>query len=153
MAEATKAIDQPATSPDELAVLVARAANGDASTLPALRKLLRDPAVVELLGGNLAKCVQTSFIKPMCGDDLAVREAISAKLGLLRAELLGANPTPIEQLLVERVVACWLQVQDADMRYAHNQNDMSIRQGDFYQRRMDASNRRYLAALKTLATV
>jgi hypothetical protein len=59
---------------------------------------------------------QHAFVKPLCGDDLGVREAIYAKLDSLPAELLGANPTPVERLLAERVVACWLQVQDADVQ-------------------------------------
>src|SRR5262249_37446886 len=76
------------------------------------------------------------------------------KLDLLRAELAGPNPSPVERLLVERVVACWLQVQDADVRYAQAQNDRPSRQhSDFLQRRMDRAHRRYLSALRTLALV
>src|SRR5262245_66143189 len=71
---------------------------------------------------------------------------------LLRAELAGANPTPIERLLVERIVACWLQVQDADARYAQAKN-LSLAWGEYYQRRMDRAHRRYLSAVKALALV
>jgi hypothetical protein len=55
--------------------------------------------------------------------------------------------------LVERVVACWLQVQDAEIRYALNQKEMTFRQAEFHQKRMDATHRRYLAAIKALALV
>ncbi|MBY0457243.1 MAG: hypothetical protein K2V38_07895 [Gemmataceae bacterium] len=44
-------------------------------------------------------------------------------------------------------------MQDADVRAAQGQKNMTFRQGDFNQRRMDAANRRFLAAVKTLATV
>src|SRR5262249_18691992 len=71
----------------------------------------------------------------------------------MRAELLGSDPTPVERLLVERVVACWLQVQDAEVRFAQAQGNLSIKQADYYQRRMDGANKRYLAALKALALV
>ena len=71
----------------------------------------------------------------------------------MRAELLGDNPTPVERLLVERVVACWVQVQEAELRFARGQGDLTIRQSDFLQRRMDSTHRRYLAALKALALV
>jgi hypothetical protein len=74
------------------------------------------------------------------------------KLELLRAELLGDNPTPVERILVERVVACWLQVQAAELRAAQS-TDTYLKQLDFQQRRMDATNRRFLAAVKTLALV
>src|SRR5262245_26108639 len=76
------------------------------------------------------------------------------KLELLRAELAGPSPSPVERLLVERAVACWLQVQDADVRYAQAQpKGPSPAHNDFLQRRMDRAHRRYLSALRTLATV
>src|SRR5262249_48392568 len=78
---------------------------------------------------------------------------LTRKLEQLRAELAGANPTPIERLLVERIVACWLQVQDADIRYAQSQRDCTLKQAEYYQRRMSHAHKRYLSALKTLALV
>src|SRR5205085_2151017 len=79
--------------------------------------------------------------------------AMIRKLELLRAELAGPNPTPLERLLVERVVACWLQVQDADVRYAQAMKQATMAWSEFHQRRMDRAHRRYLSALKTLAQV
>jgi hypothetical protein len=46
-----------------------------------------------------------------------IKETLCRNLELLRAALAGPNPTPIERLLVQRVVACWLQVQNASLRY------------------------------------
>jgi hypothetical protein len=137
----------------ELDALLKRARAGDKSTVPALRKLLQDPATVRVFGGDLAEQVEQSFVGGIARDDIAWREALTRKLELLRTELLGPSPSPVERLLVERVVACWLQVQDAEIRFAQNQTKLSIQQGDYHQRRMDAANRRYPAALKTLALV
>jgi hypothetical protein len=153
VAETTKATEVavPTTS-EGVRALLKRAADGDQTTVPTLRKLLEKPENVELLGGNLAKCAQRSFVEAIAGKDLSVREAVAAKLDALRKELLGDNPTPVERLLVERVAACWLQVQDADIRAAHAK-EATIRQADFHQRRMDAAHKRYLSALKALALV
>jgi hypothetical protein len=152
--DATKADDAPIPRTDEeLRAFVEAAQGGDASALPALRKLLRNPAVVRLFGGELAEMAEIAFVKAMAGDNLVFREATVRKLELLRADLLGPDPTPVERLLVERVVACWLQVQDAEIWYAQNAGKLTMPQGDYHQRRMDATNRRYLAALKTLAVV
>jgi hypothetical protein len=115
--------------------------------------MLQDPAAVRVFGGDLAEQVEQSFVGGIAGDDLGWREALTRKLDLLRADLLGSSPTPVERLLVERVVACWLQVQDAEIRFAQNQGKLSIPQADYHQRRMDGANRRYLASLKTLALV
>jgi hypothetical protein len=129
-----------------------RARKGDKSTVPTLRKILKDRNAVESLGGNLAKKAEEAFITTAAGEHLVFREALTAKMELLRAELAGPNPTPIERLLVERVVACWLQVQDADVRYAQAK-DLSLKWYEYYQRRMNHSHKRYLSALKTLALV
>jgi hypothetical protein len=107
---------------------------------------------VRLFGGELAEEVVNSFTRTLAGQNVGFREAVLKKLENLRAELLGGNPTPLERLLVERVVACWLQVQDAELRAAQAR-DATFKQLDFYQRRMDAANRRFLAAVKALALV
>lgn len=130
-----------------------RARKGDRSTLPALRKMLANPAIVSLLGGNLAEQAEQSYIRAAAGDDLAFKEALTRKLESMRAELAGPSPTPVERLLVERIVACWLQVQDADVRYAQNQKDCTFAQGEYHQRRQDRAHKRYLSAIKTLAVV
>src|SRR5262249_40582292 len=137
---------------EEVRKLLKRARGGDASTLPVLRRMLQDPEAVDLFGGDLAFQAEQSLIGAAAGEDLAFKEALTRKLALLRAELAGPNPTPVERLLVERIVACWLQVQDADVRYAQAKN-LSLDWGDYYQRRMDRAHKRYLAAIKTLALV
>jgi hypothetical protein len=128
-----------------------RARKGDASALPAVRKMFEDPPLVEAYG-NLARQAEQSFIRAAAGENLVFQESLSRKLDLLRAELAGPNPTTIERLLVERVVACWLQVQDADIRYAQAKA-LSLKWFEYYQRRMNYSHKRYLSALKTLALV
>jgi hypothetical protein len=141
------------TGGEELRKFLKRAQSGDESTLPALRQMLQNPAIVDAYGGNLAQQAELSFIEAAGGKNLAFKEALSRKLELMRAELAGPNPTPLERLLVGRVVACWLQVQDADIRYAQGQKDCTFAQGEYHQRRMDRAHKRYLSALKTLALV
>jgi hypothetical protein len=140
------------TSAENLRALVDRAQAGDASTLPALRDLLRDPGMVDSLGGDLARQAEQSLIKAAAGKNLLFREALARKLELLRAELGGTQPSPLEALLVGRVVASWLQVQIADAQYAQADN-LTVAQGDYYQRRQDRAHRRFLSAVRTLALV
>src|SRR6266508_4901468 len=132
------------TGADEMRKFLKRAQSGDASTLPALRKLLQDPASVDHFGGNLAEQAELSLIEAAAGKNLMFREALLRKLELMRAELAGPDPTPLERMLVERVVACWLQVQDADVRYAQGQQGCTFAQGEYHQRRMDRAHKRYL---------
>lgn len=82
----------------------------------ALQRILQDPNLIDVIGGDLAQQADA-----------------------------GPNPTPIERLLVERVVACWLQVQGADGRYAQAK-DLTWKAGEYCQRRMNHSHKRYLSA-------
>jgi hypothetical protein len=147
--------DNPALSKalDNLQKLAERAEKGDSTAMPALREMMQKvPAVVDLLGGNLAQQAEASFVRAAAGENLAFKEALTRKLQHLRDELAGPNPTPLERLLVERVVACWLQVQDADVRCAQAK-EPSIRWAEYLQRRMTHAHKRYLSAVKALAVV
>jgi hypothetical protein len=81
------------------------------------------------------------------------RLAQSRKLPLLKAELAGPDPTPLERLLADRVAACWLQLHYYEAILAQSLGNMTIAQGHYQQRRIDSAHRRYLAAIKTLALV
>jgi hypothetical protein len=152
VSDPTKPATEAVPTGAELQKFLKRAQSGDTSTLPVLRRMLENPAVVDGLGGDLARQAELSLIDAAAGDNLAFKDAISRKLALLRAELSGPIPAPLERLLVERVVACWLQVQDADVRYAQAKN-LSLEWGKYYQQRMDRAHKRYLSAIKALAVV
>jgi hypothetical protein len=137
---------------DELLALADRAQKGDKSALPAVRELLQDPANVDLLGGDLARQAQLTLINKFSGKNLLFQESLTRKLDLMRAELGGANPTPLEKLLVERVVACWLHLHHLEIIYASKES-MSLELGAYYQRSLSAAHKRYLSAIKTLAVV
>jgi hypothetical protein len=75
------------------------------------------------------------------------------KLELLRSELSGPNPTPVEKVLVERAIVCWLQVTAADIRLEQSEEPMTVAVAEYHQRCRDRSHRRFLSAIRTLATV
>jgi hypothetical protein len=79
-------------------------------------------------------------------------ESLIAKAASLRAELAGPNSSPLNRLLVERVIACWLQVYYADAIVGATEQ-CTFAQGDYNQRQQDRAHRRFLSAIKTLATV
>jgi hypothetical protein len=95
---------------------------------------------------------ERTLVAAAAGEDLAFKEALTRKLHNLRTELSGPAPTPVERLLVERIVTCWLQLQYVDVRFAQAK-DLSPSQADFHQRRINHAHKRFLSAVKTLATV
>src|SRR5262249_60099078 len=152
-AKTTKPAEDALAKADDLETLVRRAEKGDKTALPDLREVLKDPAAVDLLGGNLAGQAEASLIRNAAGDNLAAREALTRKLELLRAELAGPAPPPLERLLVERVATCWLQLHLADIRLAQQEREMTLAQGEYHQRSRDRAHKRYLSAIRTLALV
>lgn len=144
--------DNLPASTEETLALVARAEKGDASATPPLRKLLDHPAAVDLLGGNLAESAERVLVNARCGENLFRREAIGRKMAHLRAELAGPNPSPVERLLAERAVLCWLHVYHLEVSSAGN-GSMSTQLADHHQKCLDRAHKRYMSALKALAEV
>jgi len=137
-----------------LAELVQRAQQGDLSVLPLLRDaLVADPAVWQQYG-DLAAQAQEAWLQLLAGTDHLLAESVRLKLGALRHELGAEGASPLEKLLIERIVACWLQTHYADALYAQArgpQSTASVRQE--LMKRQESSQRRYLAAIKQLALV
>ena len=124
----------------------------DKNAVPEFRKLLGQEPHLADIGGNLARIAEGNLVAALAGEQLYLREMLLAKLKTMRSELAGPQPSPIERLLVERVVACWLQVYDADAIAAQPES-VTFVQGDYNQRRQDRAHRRYLSAIRTLALV
>jgi hypothetical protein len=138
---------------DALSEVIERANNGDQAALPAIRRFCEeDPEfAVTAIGGNLAERVERALVETF-SKQLAFQEGVLAKARLLRAELAGPNPSPIERLLVERVAVCWLELHLADFLSAQVKVG-EVATGEYYQRWQDRTHRRYLSAIKALATV
>ena len=97
-------------------MFIKQANEGDETALSEIQELLDSSPTegITALGGDLAQRAESILVERIAGEQLGFREGILAKLEMLRTELAGPRPTPIERLLVERVVACWLQVYHAD---------------------------------------
>ena len=139
------------TDPKELRKLLERAQKGDESTLPALHEMLKTSHWLEACG-NLAKLAENALIRKIAAKNLAIGEGLRTKLEVLRGELAGPAPTPLERLLAERIAACWLHLYHLETIYA-SKDSMSLELGSYYQKSIDRAHLRYLSAIKTLATV
>jgi hypothetical protein len=69
-------------------------------------------------------------------------------------DLGGESAPPLERALIEHVALCWLRLQDVEQRCSHAAGEPhSIAELDFLERRLSATQRRYLRACETLARV
>jgi hypothetical protein len=150
--KATKPTDAAPENDEYLLALVRRAENGDTTTLLTLREWLKEPAAVDAFGGDLARRAQLMLINRFCSQNLLLKESLTRKLELLRVELAGPTPSPLERLLAERVVTCWLHLHLLEAVYAGKEG-MSMELGAYYERNISSAQKRYLAAIRTLALI
>jgi hypothetical protein len=137
---------------ERLQRLVQRAEGGDEAALPELRAALDVNAWVWERYGDLAQQSQAAWLQLLAGKNLLLLESTRRKAEQLRAELAGPAPSPLERLLVERVVACWLQTNFADASYAQLKGANPALHTAALQRQ-NSAQQRYLQAVKALATV
>ncbi len=147
-------IGETPASRAEIADVLKRVQNGDTTAGARLREMIAaDPGrMLEVSGGNLAGQVERAMVARMAQWNPIWAETLPPKLDALRLDLGGADPSPIERLLVERVVACWLDLHALEVRAA-SPGEMTIPQAEHRDKMRDRSHRRYLGALKSLAVV
>jgi hypothetical protein len=130
-----------------------RAENGDGAALEIFRQLLDLVPEAGAVFGDLAQQAEKSLLDAAFSGE-ARKEATRRELKAMRQELEGPQPTPLERLLVARVVACWFQVQHADTTVARSMvRQVDPQTAEYYMKRQDRANKRFLAAAKTLAQV
>jgi hypothetical protein len=140
------------TANEELARLLERARQGDATILPALRKFLDETPALWRDYGDLAAQVRALWVQLASGQNLLLAESLTRQLAALMTEVAGASPSPTERLLAERVAICWLQVSYYDGLLTQTK-ECPPAQVRLLRQQQDAAHRRYLSAIKTLDTV
>ena len=95
----------------------------------------------------------------MAAGDPLLEEAILRRLDLLRAEIAGPEPTPLEVLLTERIISAWLVVEvletllNAQLKTGKGNPRTPPSYLKFIIGWLESYHRRYLAAIKALAQV
>src|SRR5439155_10757486 len=84
--------------------------------------------------------------------DLLMAEALERQAQEMREELTGPQPTPLESMLVEMIINNWLELRQAEYEAVSHEGGTPA-QAQLRMRRADVAQRKYLGALKTLATI
>ncbi len=139
----------------KLRELVKKAEKGNRKAVPEIREILHESPDLAWRLMDLGNVTEWHFIERMSKEkDLASREMITRQLANMREEIAGDNPSSVERLLAERIVATWLQIQLFEGLYAINMSkSMTIAQAEYHQKRLDRAYRRHLSAIRTLAQV
>ena len=138
-----------------LVAVIRRAEDGDPQALAEVRELAKTklPDLWEMYG-NVANIARERMLDVAAGKSPLSHEAMRQKMRTLRAELAGPSPSALERLLAERVVLCWLQSYYEDAIYAQTiKGGCAWEKALKQQKQAETAQRRFLAAVKTLATV
>lgn len=140
---------------DRINALLPAANRGDRAALAALRAACDADPDAYLHLGNVARHARRKLVDAIAGPNAVVAEAIEVKAGVLRDELRGPDPSPLERLLVERIVTNWLHLHYSEAVYAQRCDGEGLTTAwhDYHQRKITRAERRYLASIKALAQV
>jgi hypothetical protein len=138
----------------QLRKLIEQANKGNTQAFDRLRAMLPTVAAQWLHLKDMAANAREAFIRIASGEKaLFTQEMFRRQCQALTWDLTGPEPTPLEKLLVDRIVLCWLHLHYAENIYVQAMHELTITQATFHQRRLSLAQSRYLAAIRTLAQV
>jgi len=133
--------------------LVAEAKQGHVKVLPQIRRLLHAHPQLEQHFGDLAGQVEAKWIDLLAGEDACIRESLTRRVNQWRSELLDRGASPLEKLLVERVVTSWLMTRYFDSAVLLATGNVPTNQARFLQQQLDRAQKRHIEAVRSLAEV
>jgi len=135
---------------DSLRATVDLARRGVKEVLPRLRTLLDEHP--ELIGhyDDLARRAQHAWLE-LFGKDLLAQEGTARQLDALRHDLAEPRSSPLEKLVIQRIVACFLQTVYFDAREAVGQDIESREMAAFRLKRQAQAHEQLLSAIRSLA--
>jgi hypothetical protein len=82
------------------------------------------------------------------------RAHIEEQLRRRRKALRADGESPLEELLISRILSAWLMTMQADAHYARwLSKGGTFKEGEYHQKRVDRAQRQLLRAIQALATV
>jgi hypothetical protein len=103
--------------------------------------------------GDLALQSQEAWLQLIAGKDLLLSETLRLHLDAIRTELAGPKPSPLDPLLIDRVLATHVQVLYFEAMETTDPTAENMRVARYRMDRRDQAHRQFLSAVKMLAMV
>jgi hypothetical protein len=132
--------------------VVARANQGERLAIDRLKSFLDLNPHIWQRAGDLTAVAERGWIELIAGQDVFRTESVKRRLAELKDRLKGPHPTALEAILVDLIGVAWLGVQHAEIQAA-SPSGSTLDQAAFRLKRAESSQKRLLAATKTLATL
>ena len=98
--------------------VLTRAKQRDPHVLPQVRQLIEQKPELWQRMMDLARQAQEAQIHALAGDDQILKAAVLSKFNALKKELGDGCSNPLEQIIIERILISWLQIQHTDLLFA-----------------------------------
>lgn len=148
----TPAADDVLATLRELRDLVALAENGDRCVLPQIKFFLTEDHHIAEHFAAIARTAAERWLALYAGGNVVIAELVRKKMIAGRAALTGWPPSPLDAVMIEQVVVCWLRSHYAAVIYAQalaaNVSDGIARE---IQRQQDAGQHALALSLRQLA--
>ena len=140
-----------AITPLQATVMLAR--RGQKAILPKLRKILDEHPELVSQYGSLTLQVQETWLQLIAGEGPPTIRNHAAPPGAMRTELAGPNPSPLDKILVDRVLATHVEVLYFEGIETTDPTAENMRVARYRIDRREQAHRQFLSAVKMLATV
>lgn len=143
------------SSIDLVGALIKKAETGDTKALAELQEMTPEQLDKHalLVHGDLARITEHMLIEKSTNNNLVFTEGVKGQVKRLKEELEGSSPSPLERLLIERVVCCWIMINYADTIHALMETGRAWKADEYFQKLQDRAQKRFLQACKALAQV
>ncbi|MBI1248160.1 hypothetical protein GC197_10015 [bacterium] len=122
---------------------------GDKEAISWLRNFLDDNPLVWQHVGDLSAVSERAWIALISNGDALFSESIRQKLTVLKEELMEESASAMDKLLVDSVLATWLEIHYLRSVDANNKQ-RTITQASLLMKRLESAQRRHHAAMKDL---
>ena len=138
----------------QLRTYLTRLARGETNVLPEFRTWLKQNQHICSAGTNLARQAEQAALALFAGPDPVCQQIMSGRLAELKLDLGGPEPSPLEQLLIDRIALDWILLHLLDNAALPNSSGGPIPlSGSFLEKSYGQVYRRYLKSIKSLAQV
>jgi len=121
--------------------------------LRALREQLDRLPQLWRLAGDMGEVAARRMIEGINGSPLTIESVKVGRLAM-RRELGYDAASPLEKMLIDHTVLCWLRLQLAEYNYTGVMSENhTLTLGEYWEKRLSGAQRRYLRACETLARI
>ena len=130
--------------------------NPTPADLETLRHALRENPGLWRAAGDMADQAALAVVQSVHAAPLA-KEVVRGNYEGLKGDLGYESASPLERILIGQVALTWLRLQILDQAYTHKTmtsgQTFTTEEGDYWERRLSAAQRRFFRACETLARI